>query len=95
MMTIDPAQYLTQLCQMMLDVSAISIFASVWTAFVFLTSGNWRKSPHSQTFVIVIAQAFISVGALLSSQTTGQEAESWLVKIIQYGIFVFGMYASR
>ena len=43
MMTIDPAKYISLLCQMMLDISAIGIVASIWTGFVFITSGNWRK----------------------------------------------------
>ena len=67
MMTIDPAKYMTQLNQSMLDISAVSIVASLWTSFVFLSSGNWRKTPHSQTTVLVGAQTLISIGALVWS----------------------------
>jgi len=103
MMTIDPAKYMTQLNQSMLDISAVSIVASLWTSFVFLSSGNWRKTPHSQTTVLVGAQTLISIGALVWSTLCSPypddgdsgEHQGLAVTLIQYGIFVFGMYASR
>ena len=68
------------------------MFASLWSAFVFVSSGNWKKIPHSQTMIIISAQVMISVGAIFWSFTDCNA--TWMMHF-QYGVFVFGMYASR
>jgi len=73
--TIDPADYMGELDEFMLNVSAVSLLASLWTAFVLVTSGNWRRVPHSQTLIIIASQTLISIGAIFWSFTSCEQGE--------------------
>ena len=90
--SIDPSDYTNQLDQFMLDVSAVAVVCALWTGFVLITSGTWKNVPHSQTFLVLISQAFISIGAIFWA--TLSCTHGWKL-YIQYGFFAYGMYASR
>ena len=54
--SIDPSDYINELDEFLLDISIVSLIASIWVVFVFFNSKRWSQMPHMLTLTLTFAQ---------------------------------------
>jgi hypothetical protein len=55
--SIDPADYINELDNFLLDISIVSLLACLWVIFVFVNSQKWNMVPYSVTMTLTLSQA--------------------------------------
>ncbi|XP_056633190.1 integral membrane protein GPR155 [Diorhabda sublineata] len=88
----DPSEYIKELDSFTLDISIISLVASLWVLMVLIVTKKIIRIPHKITAALVISQLIGCLGAILWN--TLQQKEGW-AGYLQFTLFCTGVYSTR